>query len=57
MEVKSQLWFAYSPFIQVTFGSSKEKKKKKRRNQGMETISMKFLYGKYENYHKPYMGC
>ena len=41
MEEKSQLWFACSPFIHVSFwfkqGEGKEKKRKKRRNQGMET--------------------
>ena len=30
MEEKSQLWFACSPFIQVSFGSSKEKEGKRR---------------------------
>ena len=41
MEEKSQLWFSYSPFIQVSFwfkqGKGREKKRKKRRNQGMGT--------------------
>ena len=41
MEEKSQLWFAYSPFIQVSFwfkqGEGREKKRTKRRNQSMET--------------------
>ena len=41
MEEKSQLLFACSPFIQVSFwfkqGEGREKKRKKRRNQGMET--------------------
>ena len=47
MEKKSQLWFACSPFIQVSFlfkqGEEEEKEKKSR----------------YGNYHKPYlfMGC
>ena len=43
MEEKSQLWFACSPFIQVSFwfkqGEGREKKTKKRRNQGMKTIT------------------
>ena len=42
MEEKSQLWFACSLFIQVSFwfkqGEGREKKRKKRRSQGMETI-------------------
>ena len=41
MEEKSQLWFACSPCIQVSFwfkqGEGREKKGKKRRNRGMET--------------------
>ena len=41
MEEKNQLWFAFSPFIQVSIlfkqGEGSEKKRKKRRNQGMET--------------------
>ena len=48
MEEKSQLWFACSPFIQVSFlfkqKEGRENKRNKRRNQGME-----FLYGKYGN--------
>ena len=43
MKEKSQLWFACSPFIQVSFlfkqREEREKKRKKRRNQGMETIT------------------
>ena len=43
MEEKSQLWFACSPFIQVSFlfkqGEGRETKRKNRRNQGMETIT------------------
>ena len=54
MEEKIQLWFACSPFIQVSFwfkqGERMEKKRKKRRNQGMEFLYgnlFRFVYGKY----------
>ena len=73
MEEKSQLWFGFSPFIQVSFwfkqGEEREKKRKKRRNQGMENflglcmepICMEPIGMElwYGNYHKPYlfMGC
>ena len=53
MEEKSSIYSSFF-LVQARRRKGKEEENKKERNQGM-----KFLYGKYGNYYKPYliMGC